>query len=46
MAYKIDSIGEPAAFLYIFTTPLGMMVLVAFWAIVAALIKTYVLEAK
>jgi len=41
MAYKIDSIGEPAAFLYLFTTPLGMMVVVAFWAVVIGLIKQY-----
>lgn len=46
MAYKIDSIGEPAAFFYIFTTPLGAMILVAFWAVIAALVKTYLLEGK
>ena len=43
MAYKIDSIGEPAAFLYLFTTPLGLLVLVAFWAIVVGLVKDYLL---
>lgn len=41
MAYKIDSIGEPAAFLYLFTTPLGMLVLVAFYAVVIGFIKQY-----
>lgn len=38
---QIDSIGEPAAFLYLFTTPVGLMVLVAFWALVVGLLKQY-----
>lgn len=42
---QIDSIGEPAAFLYLFTTPVGIMVLVAFWAVVIGLLKQYLLGA-
>lgn len=45
MAYKIDSIGEPAAVLHLLSTPVGMMVVIAFFAILIGLVKQYLLQA-